>query len=240
MEMYYIALYMEADETWTIGRHEESQDAFDAMVNDLKEFIKYNVEDDNYANQEFTPDMKLVVKSDECPDFCVHIDKNGMGAQAYIDPGARIICEWKIERHDVMIINQDVLDLKKKKEEQKMKPVYATMCTEDNGIWLIGLYEEQQDAFEAMVEDLKESINYTVEEDNYSDLRLSEGTFTPGMELDAMDHESSGFCARIDKDGMDAELVTSSGRVIEWTIKQADKVNTHQDVLDSKKKEEQK
>lgn len=122
-----------------------------------------------------------------------------------------------------------------------MKPIYATMCTEDNGIWLIGLYEEQQDAFEAMVEDLKESINDTVEEDNYSDLRLSEGTFTPGMELDMMDRESSGFCTCIDKDGMYAELVTSSGRVIEWTIKQADKVNTHQDVLDEKKeKEEQK
>lgn len=239
MKPVYIALYTEADETWTIGRYGESQDAFDAMVNDLKEFIKYNVEDDNYANQKFTPGMKLVVKSDECPDFCVHIDKNGMGAQAYIDPGARIICEWKIERHDKVFINQGVLDIKKK-EEQKMKPIYATMCTEDNGIWLIGLYEEQQDAFEAMIEDLKESINYTVEEDNYSDLRLSEGTFTPGMELDMMTRESSGFCARIDKDGMGAELVTSSERVIEWTIKQADKVNTHQDVLDSKQQEEQK
>ena len=104
-----------------------------------------------------------------------------------------------------------------------MKPIYATMCTKDNGIWPIGLYEEQQDAFKAMIEDLKESINYTVEEDNYSDLRLSEGTFTPGMELDMMTRESSGFCARIDKDGMGAELVTSSERVIEWTIKQADK-----------------
>lgn len=239
MESYYIALCMEAGATWTIGRYEESQDAFDAMVNDLKEYIKYNAEDDNYTNQKFTPGMKLVVKGDDCPDFCVCIDKNGMGAQAYIEPSARITCEWRIERHDEVIINQGVLDIKKK-EEQKMKPIYATMCTEDNGIWLIGLYEEQQDAFEAMVEDLKESINYTVEEDNYSDLRLSEGTFTPGMELDAMDRESSGFCARIDKDGMDAELVTSSGRVIEWTIKQADKVNTHQNVLDSKKQEKLK
>lgn len=118
-----------------------------------------------------------------------------------------------------------------------MKPIYATMCTEDNGIWLIGLYEEYQDAFEVMVEDLKESINYTVEEDNYCDLRLAKDTFTPGMELDRM---SRGLFARIDKDGMDAELVTIGGRVIEWTIKQADKVYTHQDVLDSKKKEEQK
>ena len=240
MKPVYIALCMEAGATWAIGRYEESQDAFDAMVNDIKEYIKYNVEDNNYTSQEFTPGMRLVVKSDECPDFCVHIDKNGMGAHAYIDPGARIACEWKIERHDMVDIRQDVLDNKEKKEEQKMKPIYATMCTEDNGIWLIGLYEEQQDAFEAMVEDLKESINYTVEEDNYSDLRLSEGTFTPGMELDMMTRESSGFCARIDKDGMDAELVTSSERVIEWTIKQADKVYTHQDVLDGKKQEEQK
>ena len=240
MKPVYIALYTEAGGTWVIGRYEESQDAFDAMVNDIKEYIKYNVEDDNYANQKFTPGMRLIVKSVDCPDFCVHIDKNGMGAQAYIDPGARIICEWKIERHDMVDIRKDVLDSKEKKEEQKMKPIYATMCTEDNGIWLIGLYEEQQDAFEAMIEDLKESINYTVEEDNYSDLRLSEGTFTPGMELDMMTRESSGFCARIDKDGMGAELVTSSERVIEWTIKQADKVNTHQDVLDSKQQEEQK
>lgn len=52
MKPVYVALYTEAGATWVIGRYEESQDAFDAMVNDLKEYIKYNVEDDNYTNQE--------------------------------------------------------------------------------------------------------------------------------------------------------------------------------------------
>lgn len=117
MKPVYIALCMEAGATWVIGRYEESQDAFDAMVNDIKEYIKYNVEDNNYTSQEFTPGMRLVVKSDECPDFCVHIDKNGMGAHAYIDPGARIACEWRIARHDMVDIRQDVLDNKEKKED---------------------------------------------------------------------------------------------------------------------------
>lgn len=62
--------------------------------------------------------MRLAVKSDDCPDFCVHIDKNGMGAQAYIDPGARITCEWKIERHDMVDIRKDVLDSKEKKRSR--------------------------------------------------------------------------------------------------------------------------
>lgn len=123
METFYIALYMEADETCVIGRYEEFQDAFDAMVNDLKEFIKYNVEDDNYANQKltdytFTPDMKLVVKRDKYPNLYVHIDKNGMGARVYTDPVPTIACEWRIERHHKVIAHQDVLD-SKKKEEQK-------------------------------------------------------------------------------------------------------------------------
>ena len=117
MKPVYIALCMEAGATWVIGRYEESQDAFDAMVNDIKEYIKYNVEDNNYTSQEFTPGMRLVVKSDGCPDFCVHIDKNGMGAQACIDPGARIACEWRIERRDMVDIRQDVLDNKEKKED---------------------------------------------------------------------------------------------------------------------------
>ena len=117
MKPVYIALCMEAGATWAIGRYEESQDAFDAMVNDIKEYIKYNVEDDNYTSQKFTHGMRLVVKSDECPDFCVHIDNNGMGAHAYIDPGARISCEWKIARHDMVDIRQDVLDNKEKKED---------------------------------------------------------------------------------------------------------------------------
>lgn len=117
MKPVYIALYTEVNGTWVIGRYEESQDAFDAMVNDIKEYIKYNVEDDNYTSQKFTPGMRLAVKCDDCPDFCVHIDKNGMGAQACIDPGTRIACEWRIEQHDTVVTHQGVLDIKK--EEQK-------------------------------------------------------------------------------------------------------------------------
>ena len=122
-----------------------------------------------------------------------------------------------------------------------MKPIYAAMCTENDEIWLIGLYEEYQDAFDAIIEDLKETINYHMEDDNYSDKKLTDDMFTPGAELDMTGNESPGFYTCIRKDGISAELATSSGRFIEWRVKRADKVNTHQDVLDEKKeKEEQK
>ena len=116
-----------------------------------------------------------------------------------------------------------------------MKPIYAAMCTENNEIWLIGLYEEYQDAFDAIIEDLKETINYLMEDDNYSDKKLTDDMFTPGTELDGEYEGYPNFYACIDKDGMGAHLYTGFATSIEWKIKQKDKVYTHQDVLDSKK-----
>ena len=120
-----------------------------------------------------------------------------------------------------------------------MKPIHAALCTEHDEIWLIGLYEEYQDAFDAIIEDFKETINYHMEDNNYSDKKLTDDMFIPGMEPNNEGTGYPNFYVRVSKDGISVHLLMSDTS-IQWRIRQTDKVNTHQDVLDSMKKEEQK
>ena len=116
-----------------------------------------------------------------------------------------------------------------------MKPIYAVIYQELYELHLVGAYEDYQDAYNAMVKDLRTELIYGLpgdgNEEKEADMILSEVLASDDILDDFKDYP--GLAIEIDKDKGKAYLNVRRFETT-WGIVQIEKVIKHQDNKEDK------